>query len=79
MSSVETKISGDQMEQCQMNMVGEIKDFSQVHATLFGESKTHVVWHYLVKTQLPFCLQAQALNSLVFQPNLTTVDSIHSN
>ena len=26
MSSVETKISGGRMEQCQMNMVGEVKD-----------------------------------------------------
>ena len=36
MSSAETKISGGQMEQCQMNMLGEVKDPSQVHATLFG-------------------------------------------
>ena len=59
MSSVETKISGSHMEQCQMNMVGEVKDPSQVHATLFGSPKTHVVWHYLVETRFPFCLQAQ--------------------
>ena len=36
MSSVQIKISGGQTEQCQMNMVGEIKDTSQVHGTLFG-------------------------------------------
>ena len=79
MNSVETKISGSQLEQCQVNMVGEVKDPSQVHAALFGLIKTHVVLHYLVETQLSFCLQAQALMSRVFQPNMTAVDSIHPN
>ena len=62
MNSVETKISGSQMEQCQVNMVGEVKDPSQVHAALFGLIKTHVVWHYLVETRLSFLFASSGLN-----------------
>ena len=52
MSSVKTKISGSQVEPSQVNMVGEVKDPSQVHEALFGYPKAHVVWYYFIETEL---------------------------
>ena len=37
------------MEQCQLNMAGEVKDSSQIHVALFELSKTHVSGIILLK------------------------------
>ena len=54
MNSVETKISGSQMEQCQVNMVGEVKDPSQVHAALFFKTSFYIIVLQVRKTAKNF-------------------------